>query len=45
MTGKWDRLSLKKGYLVMREHGLSKPRSLFESVKGVKTFTISYIKR
>ena len=37
---RWERLSIKKGYNLMRTHKVSKPRSVFEAVKGVKIYTV-----
>jgi hypothetical protein len=41
----WERLSIKKGYRTMLVHGVSKPRSLFEAIKGVRVFTVGSIKK
>ena len=41
----WKRLSIKKGYRTMRVHGVSKPKSLFEAIKGVRVLTVGSIKR
>jgi len=41
----WKRLSIKNGYRTMRVHGVSKPKSLFEAIKGVRVLTVGSIKR
>jgi len=41
----WKRLSIKNGYRTMLGHGVSKPRSLFEAIKGVRVLTVGSIKK
>lgn len=41
----WERLSIKKGYRLMLGHGVSKPRSAFEALKGVRVFSVGSIKK
>jgi hypothetical protein len=41
----WKKLSIKKGYRLMLGHGVSKPRSAFEALKGVHVLSIGSIKK
>lgn len=40
----WEKLSLKKGYELMRSHGFSKPMAILKSIKGVKVYRISFLR-
>jgi hypothetical protein len=42
---RWERLSIKKGYKVMLGHGVSKHRSAFEAIKGVRVYSVGSIKK
>ena len=41
----WKKLSVKKGYKIMLGHGVSKPRSVYEAIKGVHIFSVGSIKK
>jgi hypothetical protein len=42
---RWERLSIKKGYRLMLGHGVSKPKSAFEALKGVRVFSVGSLKK